>query len=207
MHIIESLLNWPFVVLVLSISFMILFKKQIERLITRVKSFTKNGFEMQGLEKEQVDNTKQSLKYLERSLKSQLLRETEDNIRKEMTEAGYKNLDDCHDLLIQRLAVAQMAYVFEVAYNSIFGSQIRVLKMLNENRIDGMTKEQLTNYYEIVKNASNGFLDDYNLDNYLGYLFMYGFLGTKDSRYFITVRGAEFLSWMAALGKSENKPI
>jgi hypothetical protein len=131
--------------------------------------------------------------------------EQADIIRNDLGTLGL-NQGETIDLLIRHLAVTQLTVRAEVAYRTIFGSQIALLKFLNIG--PGNTTQELERFYTQAKAQFPHLYGRYPYEQYLNYLKMQGLIRLRGPNlYEITIAGREFLKWMAATGRSEAKPF
>ncbi len=56
--------------------------------------------------------------------------------------------------------------------------------------------------YEDAKTNYPSWYQDYSFEQWLGFLRSFNLVTQKDSRYFITVAGREFLKYLIAVGKA-----
>jgi hypothetical protein len=104
------------------------------------------------------------------------------------------------------LAGTQLLLSFEQIHNLIFGSQIFLLKKLNEVAGQGRPWTFVTNHIDHVKTLYPE-LGDWSYDQYLG--FMYGrlLIIRHGDQIHITNLGVEYLTWIARNGRRENNPL
>jgi hypothetical protein len=114
------------------------------------------------------------------------------------------NAQETVDLLVKHLAVTQLWLNAERIYRMIFGSQIFLLKSLNTS--GGLSRVQLSQYYEAVKTQFPEVYNNYPFEPYLQFLLEQGLIATEDSEHYaITMGGKEFLKWIMDVGVPENK--
>ena len=94
---------------------------------------------------------------------------------------------------------------FEQIYNLIFGTQISLLKKLNEVVGQGISEHEVQLYFSDVQENHKEEFGIWSLDQYLNFLIERTLILFKDGAYHITNLGVEYLTWMARNGKSENK--
>ena len=90
-------------------------------------------------------------------------------------------------------------------YRLIFGSQIFLLKKLNEVAGQGKPIEFVATYFEHVKNLFPKQLGDWSLEQYLAFLIGRSLITTKGNIFHITNLGVEYLTWMIRNGRGEDK--
>lgn len=197
---------WPVCALIFGIIFLFIFRKPITDFISRIKSLGKKGINVDTPQDTQISENEN--KYVEELMSeveaSPMLLDLEDNIKKEL---GEKNLDytgDASKILMRHLAATQIGLTFERTYQDIFGSQIKLLKQLNNKIRSGFTKEEIDGYFHNLKTIYGEF-KDWETDNYIQFLLESGLILTKDDGYGITIRGVEFLLWLIKNSRDEDK--
>ena len=116
-----------------------------------------------------------------------------------------KNLDfssDTAKILIRHLAAAQVMNWFEMNYNILFGSQIALLRKLQDAK-EGLKVEDIDNHFDDVRMENPEIFKTWNSKQYLTYLRDSGFVIFSDDRLTITKIGLEFLKM---LSNSNNHP-
>lgn len=79
---------------------------------------------------------------------SQIVLEEERNISEELTSRAISPTDTVA-VLIRHLASTRTVLLCEFVYRLILGSQIALLRMLNEFRYDGLSDSSLAEYFEL----------------------------------------------------------
>lgn len=92
---------------------------------------------------------------------------------------------------------------FDTIYNSIFGSQIRLLEDLNTLRPS--TKETLSHYYQSAKLNNPSFFENYAYEDYLDFLANFNLIIKEDGIYQITILGVDFLKYLTESNKDVKK--
>lgn len=133
-----------------------------------------------------------------------IISEQEDIIIRDLKGRDLEHESKTAKVLIHQLAAVQVLNWFERTYNTLFGSQIALLKLLNES-ISGVTNSFVSNYFEDVKNRYPKVLDVWKTENYLQYLITSRLIEKNEENITITKRGKEFLIWLSKSGASENK--
>lgn len=199
-----EIIVWPVILLVLVIFFLLVFKKEIAEKIKTIKSVSKNGILME--KSQEIKNESFNNDDLLGKNDSITVQEQKDLIKKDLKK---RHLDDTSnetiEVLIHQLAVTQLKLEFERIYNIIFGSQIYLLRKLNENAkqkndIDSYVQTTLNNFEE---------LEDWTVEEYLHFLFVNTLIiyDTQKELFNITNIGHEFLLWLLQNEKNENKRL
>lgn len=202
-----SQLGWPHITLMFGIIFIIVFKTPIANFLNRVDSVGKNGLTTnRSPEAQNEEPTKIALDELLAIGNSEVISEIESAIVAELIEKGLDVSGDTSKILVKHLATTQLALEYEQVHGLIFGSQIRLLKILNEVAGQGKHTDYLQGFFSNLKEHEVSF-KDWHIQNYL-YFLSERFLITKiDDQYHISKKGVEYLIWLARTGKSENRAL
>ena len=200
-----EIIAWPLSTLIIVIIVLIMFKKEIAEKIKTIKSVSKNGVLMdQSQETKMVDyNSYEDLLGKNDSI---TVREQKDLITNDLEKRNLtKEHDETIKVLVHQLAITQLKLQFERIYNIIFGSQIYLLKKLNEN---SKPKKDIDLYItNIIKEYDS--LNDWTNEEYLNFLFFNSLIIYDDKKeiYSITNIGHEFLLWLLNSGNNEDKKL
>ena len=195
---------WPISLLIIAIVFLLIFKKEIAEKIKSIRSVSKNGVLME--KSQEINNENLDNDDLLGKSDSITIREQKERIKKDLEERRLgDDSDKTIEVLIHQLAVAQLKLEFERIYNVIFGSQIYLLKKLNEN---SKHKKDIDSYIDTTLNNFEE-LQDWTTEEYLHFLFANSLIiYDKGKELFnITYIGHEFLLWLLQSGKNENKRL
>lgn len=199
-------LGWPHISLIFGIVFIIVFNKAIRDFIGRIRSVSKQGVSTEAVPGAQNDEKrKQAVQELMNLGDSALLFEAEKLIREDLERRGLGTEGDTIKVLIRHLSVTQLVLDFEQIYNSIFGSQIFLLKKLNEVAGQGVGREFLETHFKHVQALFPIELGNWTLEGYLAFLFSHTLLTVKNGNYHITIKGVEFLLWLIKMGRREDR--
>lgn len=203
-----EMLIWPGVVLLLVVVFLIVFRRQIGEKIGRVAQLSRSGVTFAASEeKRAIQVSTRDVSDLFGSNDSRLLIEVEDHIRKDLTNQTFASEQEKIDYLIRHLALSQLYQNFEHCYALIFGSQIFLLKKLNEVLGTGRDSAFIKDHFEQVQKIFTPSFDDWSSDTYMQYLFENKLVTQRDSAIHITVRGIGFLVWLTKAGRNESKTL
>ncbi len=201
-------IGWPQAALLFAFVFIGLFRKELRSFLGRVRSVGKDGVVTDDIPKPQSAESKtKAVDDLMRSPDSLLLNEVETTVLKELRDRGLETSSDAVKVLARRLAATVIALEFEQVYNTIFGSQIYLLKKLNEFLGVGVDQKYVLHHYEHVQKMFSEAFGDWTLDRYLGFLNDRKLIRMDLEKYSITVRGAEFLLWLVRMGRSEKRNL
>ncbi|NOZ83813.1 MAG: hypothetical protein GXP60_03250 [Epsilonproteobacteria bacterium] len=202
-------IGWPFVSLVFSIIFILLFRKSISTFITRIRSVGKVGFQVDAgtAVQREDEKRKQAIQELMDIDRSILRDEVEKSIVEDLQKKGLEVQGDTVHVLVRHLAATQIALDFEQIYSSIFGSQILLIRKLNEVTDQGLVRVFLEPYFEKLKELYPEVYAQWDMDIYLQYLLDSGLIIVKSSKCHITIKGQEFLVWLLKTGRKEDKEL
>jgi hypothetical protein len=202
-------LEWQHLLFLFAVLVIFVFRKPLEGLISRITSIDKTGVKTSAAPEAQRElEKKEAAQELLRAIgDSIVLLDVEERIRSSLEEKGLETEGDTISVLIKHLAATQILVEFEQIYNLIFGSQIWLLKKLNELVGQGNPEDFVRSHFETVKELYKDQLGEWSLDQYLKFLLDRSLILYKDGNYHITNLGVEFLTWMARNGRSENKNL
>ncbi len=198
-------IEWHHLLFLFLVIFIAIFQGPLSQFLSRITTITKSGITALPVPDAQSEQKKEISKLLSIG-KSALLTEEEDNIYKELKEKHLDIEGDTIKILVSHLAIAQMRSSFEYNYNTIFGSQIRLLKIMNEQR-SGMSENVIQRHFLDIKERYSNEFKYWEINNYLKFLFDNILIINQNEMYYITVRGIEFLTWLSKEGRIENKSL
>jgi hypothetical protein len=106
---------------------------------------------------------------------------------------------DTSYVLIRHLAVNQILVRMERIYRLIFGSQITVLRTLNES--GPQPADSLSILFDKAKSKAPKFFGEYTFRDWIDFLLKQNtIVELADGKYGISVLGQEFLKWVTATG-------
>lgn len=200
-------LDIPRLIFTFLLIFIIIFCVPIAKLISRITAINKTGIEvksdpnMQRKEKQQ-DATQELLVSFE---KSAVISNVEQKVKTDLLNRKLEVSGSTNEYLINQLAIHVVIGEFEKTYNLIFGSQIFLLKRLNEMSDQGRTEEYIRDYFEHIKTLFPKEFDAWTMEQYLEFMLDRCLIYKQNSTYRITDIGIEYLLWMTRNGRSENK--
>jgi len=202
-------IGWPHLAFLFAVFFVLLFRKPLFGLISRITSIDKSGIKAsQTPEAQREEQKKESVQQLLLAIgDSIVLQDIEGRIRADLKEKGLETDGDTIKVLIKHLAGTRVLLEFEEIHNLIFGSQIFLLKKLNEVAGQGKPIEFIANHFEHVKGLFPEQLGDWSLEQYLAFLMGRLLITTKGNIFHITNLGVEYLIWMIRNGKREDNPL
>lgn len=198
---------WPGVVLIVAIIFLIIFRKPISDKIKGVKTLSKDGVVFGSPDDSTIQQVSaQDVSDLYGSYDTQLIKEIEASIKSDLTKQKFNSEESKVDYLIRHLALTQLYQHFEQNYASMFGTQIKLLKMLNSQAASRVDESYIEAYFNQVKDHYKPSFDSWTVDAYTKYLFDSSLIIQENKSVGITVRGKAYLVWITKAGKDEDKP-
>jgi len=200
-----SVLVWPIVVVII---FFVL-REPLSGIITRANEFgfgkfvakmgpiSKQGIESKDMTLEQLQNDKFSktatdllkiysdstIKYFENYIKQATNYDKLDTAEKREKE------------LFSYSKIALLVIIFGNIYNTIYGSQIRILQKLNSSNVEN--KDTIREYYDSAKKMFANVYSNYSYENYLSYLTISNLIVIEqDGKIIISDFGRDFLKYI-----------
>jgi hypothetical protein len=195
-------LGWPLVVF----GAVILFRKPIDFLLRHGRfAVNKDGVEVSGPLQEQMPppSTDTSLSSGPAN-PDPILDEQEGIISAHLPDAEAKFKLTRETILVKSLAEATVALHFERVYQVVWGSQIALLRNLNErggNADDGILKH----YYDAGQAAFPARYSDYTLQSWTAFLTGTKLIAVSDKAVNLTLPGKRFLQYLIDRGYSYGK--
>lgn len=204
-----SAITWHHLVFVFALVFIALFRHPLSELIRRITKIGKEGVTASSVPEAQREKTdpeavQQLLDVIGNSI---VITDIEGRIKSELREKGLNADGDTVKVLIRHLAGTQLLLSFEQIHNLIFGSQIFLLKKLNEVAGQGRPWSFVIDHIDHMKELYPTELGGWSYDQYLE--FMYGrlLIIRHGDQMHITNLGVEYLTWIARNGRRENSPL
>lgn len=209
MEAIIKSISWPHLTFLFAVFFVFLFRKPLFGLISRITSIDKGGIKAsQTPEAQREEQKKEAVQELLLAIgDSIVLRDVEGRIKEDLKGRGLETDGDTIKVLIKHLGAAKILLEFEQIYNLIFGSQIFLLKKLNEVAGQGKPREFVAVYFKHAKSLFPEQLGNWSLEQYLAFLIARLLITTQGDSFHITNLGVEYLTWMIRNGRREDKPL
>ena len=203
-------LGWPHFAFAFGVVFLLVFHAQLRALLGRITSIDKTGIRTQPnpeIQREDPKKLEAAQELLLAIGNTVVLQDIEGRIRNELTARQLSVEGETTKVLIKYLAAAQVGLEFEQIQNLIFGSQIYLLKKLNQVTGQGQSLALIESHFEHVQKMFNDSFADWTVGKYLHFLFERQLIVLQDGRYHITNLGKEYLVWMARTGRAENNAL
>ena len=182
---------WPIVVIVISITFMHIFRVSITQAFGRIKKLSKGGIELERAGQGALKTSTKTAEELIQGIDGQLIREIENDFRQHL-----EGISDSEKLkVLSRFAAAGIwGYLAINSYRLIFGSQIAALEFLNSQQ--HVPRESLRPFYAAAVNQYPDDYQTYSYDQWLGFLESQVLIRNDAGLIGITVRGQELLQFI-----------
>jgi hypothetical protein len=139
------------------------------------------------------------------SIKPELRNEAKEIVLTFFKNKGLADSPTIIPYLIDRISVLGIAYQYEHTYSIIFGSQLLILKHLNDYP-DGLSKEIIKQtFYNPVATTYKKVYDNYPFDNYLNFLELFGLIKIEEKIVKITPFGNGFIGYLTKQRKTFDK--
>jgi hypothetical protein len=146
-------LGWPHLAFLFGVFFVLLFKRPLFGLISRVTSIDKSGIKAsQTPEAQREEQKKETVQQLLLAIgDSIVLQDIEARIKADFKAKGLETEGDTIKVLMKHLAATRVLLEFEQIHNLVFGSQIFLLKKLNEVAGQGKPAEFILTHFQHVQ--------------------------------------------------------
>ncbi len=194
----------PGAFLIFGLVFLFMFRKPIKGVIENINTIEKGGVKLKSGEASQ--EKEKSTEVEEVSFKDSPALESYKNAVADMlTKDNLDPKSNTAKMLIRELAITKLALDFEKIYHVIYGSQINILRLLNENNRSGSVKKSLEDYFSGVKKSHPEWYENWDIDKYLDFLIDALLIVEEKNKYFITNKGVEFLVWITKTGLTDYR--
>jgi hypothetical protein len=198
-------------VFIFAVVFIFVFRQPISGLIKRTTKIDKGGLiavPSPEIQREKTGNSVEAVQQLLDAVgNSIVINEQEEYIKKDLATRGLSTEGDSVKVLIKHLAGTQLLLAFERVHSLIFGSQIFLLKKLNEVAGQGRAVEFVNKHIDKVKSLYSNELGSWSNEQYLNFMYSHLLIVRHGSQIHITNLGVEYLTWIARNGRSENNPL
>jgi hypothetical protein len=199
-------LSWPHFVFLFALAFLFVFRGQLAGFIARITSIDKSGVKTAPApeaqrEKKKTEAVQELLLAVGDSI---VLRDIEGRIKSDLVNRELDTESDASRVLIKYLAASIMLLDFEQIHGLIFGSQIYLLKKLNEVAGQGYKRDYVEGHFEHVKELYSAQLGNWSFEQYMFFLLSRLLVTVNNEIYHITNYGVEYLTWIAKNGRRED---
>ena len=180
-----------------------LFSKEIKQILPRIKQLGPTGVHLESPEQEGSKPDDVTAAGIASVSLGPLIDPVAANFE-ENTNDILENIPEVERVprLVRALAFQQLNKSFALAYHGIFGSQIRALRELNVRNI---SRSQADDWFKELQKENSAFAE-WNLDEYLNYLFSWQLVEESMGLISITETGRNFLRFLVEHKLSEDRP-
>jgi len=210
MDAVLAALGWPHFAFLFGLIFVLMFRTQIGSLLSRVTSIDKSGIKTQSAPELQLeDHTRAEVaqELMQAVGSSVALIDVEGRIRAELSAKSLPVDTETSRVLLKYLAAATLSVQFEQIHSLIFGSQVFLLKKLNEVAGRGRPRADLQQHFEHVKNLYPDSFSDWDLDQYIDFLVGRSLIVDNDGVFHITNLGNDYLVWITRNNRPETRAL
>lgn len=197
--------SWPQLCLI----FILLFHKNISSLVDRIKHIGATGIDIDQFTRQPPAELPEEIETNYNQLtQMKTINESIEFINSYLNHKYQAEPESARKLLVSELANTYFNFRCQGVYNLIFGSQIRLLKDLLTNINSGLSKIQVTEYFNKIAKTYPDQFSTWNIDTYLSFLIQAKLVVLDSESYRITDFGVDFLTWLQRSGlQQENKPL
>ena len=181
------------------------FKAPISKLIARIKTASTKGVDF--FQEQESPKSEQGLDLLRSVPSSPIVIQNEIYIKNQLVEKGVVNPAEQNEILIRQLAFNNLVARFHDVHNSIFGSQIYLLRRMNRFRENGLSREDVESHFRKVEELHTSNFEAWDTDMYLRFLLQRNLIIAGGAGYQITEFGVEYLSWLEQQGVRDDRPL
>lgn len=210
MDTVLAALGWPHFAFLFGLVFLLMFRTQIGSLLGRVTSIGKSGIKTQSAPYLQLEDQKRAEvahELMQAIGSSVALNEVEGRIRAELTAKSLPVDTETSKVLLKFLASSTLRVEFEQIHSLIFGSQIYLLKKLNEVPGRGLPRAVLQKHFEHVKSLYSESFSDWNLEQYIEFLVGRSLIVENNGVFHLTNLGNDYLVWITRSNRPENRDL
>jgi hypothetical protein len=138
--------------------------------------------------------------FLANAYNSPLAGEVENNVR-QAVETRYREPEEREDFLLKFIGIGTFIAVYDIAWASIFKSQVLLLEELNRK---SRSLDEARVFYTKAAQQNPPAYANYSFDQWLGFLRGEVFILQQGTMIGITQRGKDFLKYLVHCGRSAN---
>lgn len=198
-----DVIKWPILIIV----GILIFRRPIVDLINRI---TKVGYGNKSIvAKQQITASvkkSEEISHIDRIVglfRPETIEMFREAVSKETEVSKLKTPDEQIERLTNYSSLLYIMRHFDIVYNNIFGSQIRILEYVNSH--SGQTVQALEFFYENAKKYHPKFYENYSYEEYLNFLFDFNLIIEENGVVNITILGIDFLKYLTESNKDVNK--
>ena len=199
-------LAWPLVVVIITVIFMIVFRKPISDLIRGIRKVTRKGIEAGDDQTQTHIPSDRAVDDLMKAFDSVVITSNEQLVYDDLKKRGLDTGGDTVKVLVRHLASTQVQLHLEVILSGIWQSQVRILEILN-NAGPSLTDEFLLRVYKEAAKKYPATYENYSFKAYLEHLIRSRLVIQDGDGYSITDLGVELLLYVVRTGRRPVRPF
>ena len=180
------------------------YQAEIASMFGRLKSASAFGVTISSDDQQQVSEDAaepdDNLKDLMAIPDTPLVLEFEENIKEMLGQRNQTIESPLETMLLRNFVDVSLRLDFELIYKHIYASQIRLLKVANTR--GDLSKEYVAAHFENCKSYAT-YPNEWGVDDYTAFLIRSVLLREENEALGLTVKGQEFLVWLARTGNPE----
>lgn len=194
---------WPVAAIIIAA----LFRSDLQALLPRLRRAGPTGFEFEAIEKrkqaaEFAPTNPGELKALPGLERTDAMARIEKKLHEDIQVI---NNEDRLDVALRALSLSQLQTHFALTYNTIFGSQILALKLLNE-RGGSVSVDDAHTFFDDIK-EKNEIFSSWTFEQYINFLKTSLLIEQHGDHITLSDIGRDFLFFLVRYRLSENKPF
>lgn len=194
-------LDWPTAATIIAVVLGLIFRREIGQLILRTKKVGTGGLETFDAQTPQAQADRKGFEDFLRAFDNPLLVEAEAAIAKDLKDRKIEAPADRERTVIRALAAQQILNHFERVTNSIWASQMLLLRFAN-TQASGVTLADAKLFYEDAKSKYGAWYEQYSFEQWLAFLESHKLTQQATGTVFITLAGREFLKYHVHSGRT-----
>lgn len=191
---------WPIAATVIAV----LFRTDIRSVLPRIRKAGPTGVELDPVQRQNIgkaDLTLSATKQLPGLLRTKAIDDLERLLRQNLSDVPE---EDRLDWLLVQLAQTRLIAHFERVYRAIFGTQITLLRRLNEQST--ITVGDARQFYSENAAKYTEIYDTYGFDGWITFLMNESLIMQREDKLDILPVGRDFLLYTTVKGMTELKP-
>lgn len=199
-----DVLKWPILILII----VLIFKKKLLELISKVKKIGHGGTALEieqqtvaiKLEKRPISNVDKALGLF----RDETISFFSDAVLQETDIESYKTEKEKAEHLLKYSIALYIIKHYEMIYNAIYGSQLKILQQLNSHN-SNESMETIKRFYDFAAQDYPKFYNNYPFEEYIDFLFSFSLIIEENGTIKITILGLDFLKYLTEKSKNFDK--
>jgi hypothetical protein len=194
-------LDWPTAATIVAVVLAVIFRRELGQLISRTKKVGATGLETYDASTPPTQPERKGVEEFIRSFDNPLLVEAEAAIAKDLKDRNINSPADRERTLIRALASQNILGHFERVANSVWASQMLLLRFAN-TQAAGVPLADAKLFYDDAKSKFAAWYENYTFERWLGFLESHKLIQNSNGTLLISAAGREFLKYHVHTGRS-----